>query len=165
MTTPPASWFALRVKPRHERSSAAHLAGRGLEQFAPLYRTRRRWSDRIQAVDLPLFPGYVFCRFTRQQKRDVVSAPGVRSVVSFGGEPAPIGDGEIDAVRAIAASGLPYGPWPFLRQGARVRIAAGCMKGLEGTLVRSCDEVRVVVNVELLQRSVAVQIDRALLGA
>lgn len=165
MTPPPTSWFALRVKPRHERSSAEHLASRGIEEFTPLYRARRRWSDRIKAVDLPLFPGYVFCRFTPEQKHNVVTAPGVKSIVSFGGDPAPLTDGEIDAVRAIASSGLPFEPWPYLREGSRVRIAAGCMRGLEGTLVRICDEVRVVVNVELLQRSVAVQIDRALLGA
>lgn len=154
------SWFALRVRPKHERSCALHLTSRGLEPFTPEYSVRRQWSDRMKVVSLPLFPGYVFCRFKGEQRRDVLTAPGVASIVSFGDVPAEVTEQEIANVRTIVKSGAPYGPWPYLRAGERVRIEEGCMKGLCGTLLRDQDRFRVVVNVELLQRSVAVEIDR-----
>src|ERR1019366_2098736 len=162
-TRAPAAWHALCIKPRHERVASDHLRSRGIEEFAPVYLTKRRWSDRIKMIEMPLFPGYVFCRFRAEQRRDVLTVPCVTSLVTFGNTPATISEDEIDAVRAITASGLPYGPWPYVRPGDYVRIEAGCMRGLTGTLVRVRDEMRVVVNVELLHRSVAVEIDRELL--
>ena len=158
-------WHALQVRPRYERTTAEHLAARGTEVFAPVYASQRRWSDRIKQIDLPLFPGYVFCRYEAEQRRSVLTAPGVTSIVGFGTTPAPVSDEELEAVRAITVSGLPFGPWPYVRVGDRVRIEAGCMTGMQGTLVRMRDRYRVVVNVELLQRSVAVEIDRDLLTA
>lgn len=136
-----------------------------MEPFTPQYTARRRWSDRWQAVTLPLFPGYIFCRFAAARRVDVLTTPGVASIVSVGSEPAPVSDDEIANVRRILASGRPYGPWPYPRVGDRVRIEAGCMQGLSGTLVRDTDGFRVVVSVELLQRSVAVEIDRELVEA
>jgi transcription antitermination factor NusG len=155
-----AQWYALTVKPNHEKTTAQALESKGLESFLPLYRARRRWSDRIKELDLPLFAGYVFCRFMGGERARVLTTPGVTSVVGFGNQPAPVAEEEIEAVRAMIASGLPVGPWPYLRVGERVRIEAGPLCGLEGILTQVKDVWRVVVSVELLQRSVAAEVDR-----
>jgi len=157
-------WYALTVKPRHERTAAHNLRQRGLEDFSPVYRARSRWSDRMKELELHLFPGYVFCRFTYAQRLQVLNTPSVTSIVSFGRMPAPVEDTEILAVRAIVASGYPARPWPYLEVGQRVRIENGCLAGLVGTLAREKDVCRVVVNVDLLQRSIAVEIDREAIG-
>ncbi|MBI4874386.1 MAG: hypothetical protein HY822_07125 [Acidobacteria bacterium] len=158
-----AEWYALTVKPRHERTVARNLRGRGLEEFAPFCRARRRWCDRIKELETPLFPGYVFCRFSYEQRMLVLNTPSVTSIVGFGKHPTPAGEEEIDALRSIVASGLPAQPWPYLRLGQKVRIEQGCLEGVVGILLREKDLCRVLVNVEILQRSVAVEIDRALL--
>jgi transcription antitermination factor NusG len=162
--TPPA-WFALTVKPRHEKAAAQNLGNLGLEQFLPLYRARRRWSDRLKVLELSLFPGYVFCRFGYDRRLQVLNVPGVISIVGFGKSPVPVADEEINAVRDILASGLQAWPWPYLQVGGKVRITRGPLTGLEGTLVREKDAWRVVVNIELLRRSVAVEIDREMIAA
>ena len=162
--TPHMHWFALTVKPRHEKAVAERLAARALESYAPLYRDRRRWSDRVRTVELPLFPRYVFCRFRFADRLKVLSMPSVQAVVGFGGEPAPVRDEEIDAIKTLLGSGLAVVPWPYLRVGQRVRICEGPLSGLEGILAREKSAYRVVINVELLQRGVAVEIDRDAVG-
>lgn len=153
-------WRAVTVKPNHERAAAQALEWKGWETFLPLYRSRRRWSDRIKELELPLFAGYVFCRFAAPDKGRVLSTPSVVSVVGFAGRPAVVPDEEIEAVRLMTGSGLAVGPWPYLRVGQRVRIEAGPLHGLEGILIQVKDAWRVVVSVELLQRSVAAEVDR-----
>jgi transcription antitermination factor NusG len=160
MAEPVFPWFALRVKSRFEKKTALHLEGLGLEPFNPLYRSRRRWSDRIKEVDLPLFPGYVFCRFDPNDRLPVLQTPGVVSIVGFGGRPAPVDEEEIAAIQAIVRSGAPALPWPFLREGQRVRLVRGALRGLQGILLDVKSDCRLVVSVTLLQRSVAVEIDR-----
>ena len=159
------AWFALTAKPRHEKAVAANLRSKGLESFLPLYRVRRQWTDRIHSVDLPLFPGYVFCRFAYASRMPVLHTPGVRSVVGFSNVPTPVSDDEISRIQTIQASGLPAQPWPYLRVGQRARIEHGSLAGLEGVLIREKDTLRVVVSVELLHRSVAVEIDRDIIRA
>jgi transcription antitermination factor NusG len=153
-------WYALTVKPNHERAAVQALGCKGLETFLPLYRSRRRWSDRTKELDLPLFAGYVFCRFQGVERSRILATPGIISVVGFGNRPAPVAESEIQAVRTMVASGLPVGPWPFLKVGERVRIQAGPLSGVEGILTQVKDGWRVVVSVELLQRSVAAEVDR-----
>jgi transcription antitermination factor NusG len=162
---PSPLWYALTVKPNHERTAAQALECKGLETFVPMYRSRRRWSDRIKELELPLFAGYVFCRFPGRERARILSTPGVNTVVGFGNKPAPVDDGEIVAVRTLVASGLPVGPWPFLRVGERVRVEAGPLSGVEGILTQVKDAWRVVVSIELLQRSIAAEVDRDSLTA
>jgi transcription antitermination factor NusG len=157
-------WYALTVKPNHERAAAQALECKGLETFLPLYRSRRRWSDRFKELDLPLFAGYVFCRFQGTDRGRILSTPGINSVVGFGNRPAAVAEREIEAVRAMVASGLPVGPWPFLKVGEKVRIEAGPLAGVEGILSQVKDRWRVVVSVELLQRSVAAEVDREVIS-
>ncbi len=155
-----APWFAVTVRPQHEQSAERGLASKGLETYVPLYLAVRQWSDRTKTLQLPLFPGYVFCRFDRTQHTTVVRTPGVRMIVSFGGEPAPVPDRELEAVRKMLASGSEVEPWPFLEAGQRIRIASGPLSGVEGTLVETPESCRLVVNIEMFQRSCAVRVDR-----
>jgi len=126
----------------------------------PLYRARRRWSDRTKELEMPLFAGYVFCHFSGTQRARVLATPGVTSVVGFGNKPAAVSEVEINSVRTLVSSGLPLSPWPFLRVGERVRIEAGPLAGVEGVLSQVKDAWRVVVNVEILQRSVVAEVER-----
>jgi transcription antitermination factor NusG len=153
------------VKPRHEKTVAQSLRHRGLEDFLPLYSSKRRWSDRVKAVDIPLFPGYVFCRFDWERRAPVLCTPGVTSIVGFASQPTPVSEDEIAAVRTILASGLPAKPWPVVSVGQSIRIERGSLAGLQGILIREKDSLRVVVSLELLQRAVAVEIDRDIICA
>jgi transcription antitermination factor NusG len=155
----PIAWYALVVKPNHEKAVFEHLSVSLYETVLPLYRSRRRWSDRVKEVTLPLFPGYVFCRFSYRNRVRVLRVPGVRSVVNNGLEPAPIPAREIESIQAVARSGLPVKPWPFLKVGQRVVMTAGPLRGLEGILVEFRKTWHVIVSVELLQRSVAAEVD------
>jgi transcription antitermination factor NusG len=156
-----AHWYALRVKPQHEKAVARSLEQRALAGFLPLYRSLRTWSDRTQEVDLPLFDGYVFCRFSQSDRVRVIRTPGVLRIVGYGGTPCAVTDSEIEAIQRAVSSGLAVMPWSFLRAGMKGRIDHGSLRGLEGILIREKDHWRVVVSVAMLQRSVAVEVDRA----
>ncbi len=155
----PLSWFAVRTRSRQEHIVSRYLNATGLEEFLPLYKVRRRWSDRVKEVDVPLFDGYVFCRFDDKEMLPVLRAPGVVHVVSFDGIPASIPEEEIDAVRRLMESNLPASPCPYIKEGAAVRIRSGPMKGVEGRLVEIKNRYRLRLSVHLLQRSVEVEID------
>ena len=155
------SWYALRVRSRYESTVASHLHSRGYESFLPLYKCRRRWSDRFKEIKLPLFPGYVFCQFNSLNRLPILSIPGVVHMVGVGRTPVPIDETEIAAIQAAVKSGLPSQPWPFLQIGHRVRIEHGPLCGIEGILLGFRGHERLVLSVTLLQRSVAVQIDEA----
>jgi transcription antitermination factor NusG len=158
-------WFALTVKYQHERRVEGVLCAAGIDTFLPLYRARRQWSDRVKDLDAPVFPGYVFGRFAVRDRARIVSTPGVARIVGFAGLPAPVSEQEIEGVRAALASRLPLGPWPYLlKTGGRVRIERGPLRGIEGTLLREGSCFRLVLGVELLQRSLAVEVDPEMLG-
>jgi transcription antitermination factor NusG len=161
----PMQWFALIVKRRREKAVTESLRDRDIEAFLPVTHMRRCWSDRMKVMDVPLFPGYVFCRCSYTSRGAVLCTPGVASFVSFGGGPAEVAAEEIDGVRTIVDSGLPACDGPFVRIGQWVRIVAGPLAGLQGILSREKDALRVVVNVEILQRSVSVDVERSMTSA
>src|SRR5947208_10499662 len=154
-------WFAVQVKSTHEKRVTSLLQYQTYECFLPFYTSRRRWSDRIKSVELPLFPGYVFTRFTPADRIPILKTPSVISIVGIGGIPAPIDECEIAAIQRAVASGFGLSPHPFLQIGQRVRINGGSLYGLEGHIsdVRKGD--RVILSVTMLQRSVAVDVDSA----
>ncbi|HEY3838779.1 MAG TPA: UpxY family transcription antiterminator [Bryobacteraceae bacterium] len=154
------SWYAVRVRSNYERITAAHLQERGYERFAPSYKSERRWSDRKKEVDQYLFPGYIFCRFDPADRLPVITAPGVVDLVGFGKTPERIPDGEIERVRRMVESGLLVTPYPFLNVGQAVLIERGPLTGMEGILVEVKGKLRLVVSVNLLQRSVSAEVDR-----
>jgi transcription antitermination factor NusG len=151
-------WFALAVKHQHEKAVGEALGVLGAESLLPLYRSSRVWSDRTKSVDLPLFPGYIFAQIEPDLRLHVLRIPSVTRIVGFGGKPAAVDPIEIAQIRAALASRLPLRPWPYLKAGDRVRVERGPLKGVEGTLLREKDYARLVIGVDLLQRSVAVEI-------
>lgn len=153
-------WFALRVRSNSERLAAAHLRGRGYEEFAPSYFSERQWSDRKKITEQFLFPGYVFCRFDPQDRLPVLSVPGVVGMVRFGELILPVPEQEIERVRTVVHSGLLVRPWPFLKVGQTVLIERGPLAGVEGLLEAEKGKYRLVVSINLLQRSVSTEIDR-----
>jgi transcription antitermination factor NusG len=154
----------LVVKPRHEWTVSAGLREQGFTDFLPTYSERHIWSDRSKLVEMPLFPGYVFGAFALRDKLQVLRTPGVRSIVSFSKMPCPVDDAELEAIRVAIRSGLPVEPWPVTGVGQKVRVESGPLYGLEGTLLQDKGAYRVVIAVSLLNRSVAVEIDRGSLG-
>jgi transcription antitermination factor NusG len=141
--------------------ASSALRAKGFEEFLPQERKQRRWSDRVQQIEQPLFPGYVFCRFDVAGRVPVLQSPGVVGVVSFGSIPAAIPEEEIQAVRRMIDSSLPLQPYPFLPTGTRVRLEKGPLAGMEGTVVEAKKGFRLVASITLLQRSITVEIDRA----
>ena len=150
-------WFAVYTTPRHEKHVSEILAERQIETFLPLYRTNRQWQkSRPVILELPLFPTYVFIRIARQSRSVILGTPGVLSIVGSSREAWPLPDLEIDALR----SGLlecKIEPHPYLVVGERVRIMAGVMAGVEGVLVRKKNDLRVVLSLDTIMRSVAVE--------
>jgi transcriptional antiterminator NusG len=153
-------WFAVRVRSNQERTAIAHLRERGYQQFAPCYKSERRWSDRKKEIDQFLFPGYIFCRFDPGDRLGVLTAPGVVDLVGFGRTPEAVSDQEIERVRRMVESGLLVTPYPYLNVGQTVLIERGPLTGLEGILVETKGKHRLVVSVNLLQRSVSAEVDR-----
>jgi transcription antitermination factor NusG len=153
-------WFALRVKSRTEKVVATIARHKGFEEFLPLYQCRRRWSDRFKSVEVPLFPGYVFCKLNPEYRLPLLTIPGVMGFVGIGKIPVAIEETEIAAIQAALGAGLIAEPYPFLEVGQRVRLAEGPLAGTEGFLVEVRKQQRIAVSVSLLKRSVAVEIDR-----
>lgn len=153
-------WYALHVRSRHEKTVHAQLDAKKQDVFLPLYCIKNKWADRWKTVSLPLFPGYVFCRFDAASRYSVLSTTGVIDIVRFGSELAPIEDSEMEAVRLIVNSRLAAEPYPHLIQGQTVMMTGGPLNGLVGSLANIRNRVRLVVSVELLCRSVLVEIDR-----
>jgi len=154
-----APWLAAYVTARHEKKIALQLNRRSVPYLLPLYRSVRRWKDRRKELDLPLFPGYIFVNIAVKDRLRVQSVPGVVHFVHFNGQPAVIPQNEIDNLRRGLSTGSTVEPHPFLTVGRKVRVRSGAMAGLEGVLTRKKDKFRVVITIELIQRSLAVEVD------
>jgi transcription antitermination factor NusG len=155
-------WFALYTRHQHENAVARALSNRGIEAFLPRYNVVRRWKDRNKQLRLPLFPCYVFVHSSLDRKFDILSsAPGIVGLVGSEGRPSAIPGDEIESVRRAVESKFQVEPHPFLICGDRVRVKFGPMEGAEGILVRKKNLFRLVVSVEILGRSAAVEIDGA----
>ena len=151
-------WYAIRVKAQFEFVTSRALRAIGYDEFLPSYRCRRRWSDRVKELDMPLFSGYLFSRFDKRDPYRVLNSPGVVHVVSAGKEPIPVDPAEIQSIRAICSCGIAAEPWPFLSAGRRVVVERGPLAGAEGIVVSLKGGYRLVVSLSLLQRSVAAEI-------
>ena len=153
-------WFAAYTSPRHEKHVSQQMRRRGIQNFLPLYKSVRRWKDRRKELELPIFPGYLFVRFAPRERLNVLQSPGVVNLVSFQGRPAPLPDAEIEILQRQLSQNAGFQPHPFLTVGRRVRVHSGPMAGVEGILVRKKDRFRVVVSIELIRQSVAMEIDQ-----
>jgi transcription antitermination factor NusG len=158
---PDRTWFAAYTCPRHEKTVARQLRERSIEHFLPLYSTVRRWKDRRKSVELALFPSYIFVRPEKQEMLRVLQLPSVVRFVSFNGLPAPLPETEIEALQSGIANGLAMQAHPFLTVGRRVRVIAGPLAGAQGILIRRKQKSRIVISIDALLRSVAVDVDAA----
>jgi len=152
-------WYALYVRPKTEKVVQDLLRGKGYEVFLPTYLSLRRWSDRTVELQAPLFPSYVFTRLDIENRLPVLKTPGVMHVVGLGRVPLPLPEAEIEAVRKMVDSSTGVKPYPFLRKGQKVQIRTGPLAGAEGVLVRAKTGYRLVVSIDMLQRSVAAEVD------
>lgn len=154
------NWFAVYTSPRHEKRVGQYFLQKEIEHYVPLYQARRKWRDGSKVtVDLPLFPGYVFVRIDRSERVRVLQVPGVLSIVGgTGRQPASMPDAEIDALRA-GLSLRHAEPHPLLTVGQRARIRSGALAGMVGIVVRQKNSLRVVLTMDLIQQSVAVEVD------
>jgi transcription antitermination factor NusG len=152
-------WYAAYTRANHERRVAYELVERGVENFLPQYESLRKWKDRRVLLARPLFPGYVFVRLALQHKLKVLQVPGVACLVGFGGRPAEIPGEDFARVRQIQKQGIRATPHPFLAVGCLVRVKTGPLQGLEGFVVRRKGGARLIVTLDLIRRSVAVEME------
>jgi len=155
-TTP--RWYAAHVRSRHEKKVADQLSGKNVTFFLPLYHADHRWKDRVARLDLPLFPGYLFVQIPLVERLKVLEVPGVVRLVSSGSHPVPLDDTEINIMRQGLSDQVRAVPHPYLKVGNRVVLKSGPLAGLEGILVRKKVSWRVVISVDLIMRSVAVDV-------
>lgn len=152
-------WYALYVKSKREKLVETSLRGKGYTVFSPSYCAKRKRIDRIVEIEVPLFPGYVFCHFEPSRRLPILVTPGVVGVVGRGKIPEAVEDSEIASIRTLALSGCPVQPWPFLNCGQQVRVQSGPLMGAEGIFLRIKDEHHLIVSITLLQRAVSVVVD------
>lgn len=155
----PRRWYALLTCSRHEKVVHLQLERKAFESFLPLYHSVRRWKDRRKELTLPLFPGYVFVRMEFSERLEALKTHGVARIVSFGGTPASLPEKEIEAIRHFLEGKVRLDPHSYLRVGHRARIRGGPFQGLEGILLRKKNSLRFVISLDLILRSVAVEID------
>lgn len=154
-------WYAAYTRSNHERTAAEQMKRRSIEHFVPTYETVRRWKDRRKRLELPLFPGYVFVRVAVEERLSVLVVPGVVRLVGFDNRPVPVADEEIESLRTIVNRRLRPEPHPFLPVGRKVRIRRGALEGVTGILVRKKGRVRLLISVDLIRQSAAVEVDSA----
>jgi transcription antitermination factor NusG len=159
-----ARWYAAYTSANHEKRVAEQLVQRSVEHFLPLYASVRKWKDRRVKLDLPLFPGYVFVQMALRDRLQVMQIPGVANLVGFGGTPTALPEGEIAALRTSLGSGVRAEPHPFLAVGRRVRMKRGAFEGMQGILLRRKGKLRLVLSIELIMRSVVIDVDAADVG-
>ena len=156
-----SSWWAVYTRHQHEKAVAQVLSTKGFEVFLPLYDSVRRWKDRNKTLSLPLFPCYVFVRGGLDRRLQVVTTPGIHTILYSGERLAFIPNDEIDSIRKAVNSPTRVEPHPFLRCGEKVRVTRGSLEGVVGVLVRKKSLFRLVLSVEMLAQSVSVEIDAA----
>src|SRR5215831_1909260 len=159
MANASTAWFALNTRARYEDFVGKQAAGKGYEVFLPTVKSRRKWSDRVKEIELPLFPGYLFCRFDVCDRLPLLMIPGVIQIVGAGKTPLPIADEEMAGLQTVIQNDVKREPWPFLKIGQKVRVKSGPLCGMDGLLLNVKGTHRLVLSVTLLQRSVAVEID------
>ncbi len=154
-------WYALYTRHQHEKTVADLLGAKGFEVFLPVYSVTHQWKDRAKQLSLPLFPCYVFIHASLDHRLPIVTTPGVHDFVGTEGHAARIPETEIEAVRRTIDNLLNIEPHPFLQTGDWVRVKSGPLEGIEGILIRKTNRFRLVLSVEMLAKSVAVEVDPA----
>ena len=155
------NWYAAHTRARHEKKVAQQLEDRGIEHLLPLYHSVRRWKDRRKELDLVLFPGYVFVRLALPERLRVLQLPGVANFVSFNGQPASLPQHDLNALREGLSHNLQAEQHTYLTVGRRVKVVYGPLTGAQGILQRWKNNCRLVISIDAIMRSVALEIDEA----
>lgn len=158
---PNAHWYAAYTSANHEKRVAEQLARKEVEHFLPLYEAIHQWKDRRVRLQLPLFPGYIFVCVALSEKLKVLQIGGVARLVGFGDRPVPMPEDEIESLRRGLQGSLKMEPHPYLSEGQRVRIIRGPLTGMDGILLRKKGNLRLVLSIDLIMRSVVVDVDAA----
>jgi len=154
-----AEWYAVYTRSRHEKKVAGFLSEKAVEVFLPLRNVLRRRKDRRKWIELPLFSGYVFVRIPRANKLRVLQTQGVVNILGDTRGPSPVPEDQIESIKKLVDSGLKYDPYPYLVKGMRVKIRSGPLKDVEGILLERRNQHLLVLSVDLIQQSAALQID------
>jgi len=158
-SAPKSQWYALRTRSRHEKLVRDQLEKQGIEPLLPTVKRLSQWKDRKKEIEVPLFSGYCFVRFSQQDRLPVQKVSGVVEVVGTGSRPEPIPEEEIEALKTLMTSVLPYDPHPYLHEGMMVEVVRGPLRGVQGILLRKEKRHRLVIGVRLIQQAAAVEID------
>jgi len=154
------NWYAIRVKANREKVTAQALEGKGFEICLPVYQVESHKTRGVQILRIPVFAGYIFSRFDLSNRLPILTVPGVVNIVGFGTEGQPVDPAEMEAILALVNTDSHVMPHPYLPVGLRIRVQAGPLRGVEGVVVEHRDGKRLIVSVTLLQRSIAVDLDR-----
>ena len=165
MNSQPHRWFAIQTLSRHEKVVRGQLEMRNVEHFLPTMKRLSQWTDRKKEIEVPLFAGYCFARFSLANRLPVLQSQGVVRVVGSGGRPDPIPDEEIESLRILINSPFDYVCCPYLREGMLVEVIRGPLRGVKGRLVREARPCRLVLSISLIQRAVTIEIDAASVAA
>jgi transcriptional antiterminator NusG len=154
-------WYALRTRSRHEKLVRDRLGKQGVEHLLPTLTRLSQWKDRKKEIEVPLFSGYCFARFSWQDRLPVLMVPGVVTIVGSGGKSEAISEEEIEAIKTLMTSALSYDAHPYLREGMTVEVIRGPLEGVRGILLRKDKRYRLVLSVHLIKQAAAVEIDAA----
>jgi transcriptional antiterminator NusG len=156
-----SNWYAILTKARHEKRVAAQFEEKRVCTFLPILNQIHKWSDRRKKVEVPMFSCYAFVRMvqTVEERLKVLRTPGVLSFVGSERQGTPIPDEQIESLRTAISENIPCFPHPFIRAGKRVRIRGGSLDGVEGILMPQGRDQKLVISVELLQRSVSIRVE------
>ncbi|MEE8160245.1 MAG: UpxY family transcription antiterminator [Acidobacteriota bacterium] len=157
---PKSDWYAVTTRSRHEKVVAEQLWQKEIECFLPLRDVLSQWKDRRKKVQFPLFPGYLFVKVHMKDRRvDILKVPSVASIVGLNGHPLPIPAEQLDSVKRLVFSTLPYDPYPYIVEGDRVEIIRGALQGLQGILLEKKGRYRFILSVDLIQQAIACEVD------
>jgi len=159
-TSESRDWYAFRVRPRHEKLVSMSLRGKGYEEFLPLTKSKRKWADRSPIIEMPLFPGYIFCDTERTEIGKIRCTRGILDVIRAGSMPLPANRAEIEGLRKATKAELELESLPYIdpSTAGRLRIISGPLSGLDGILVQVRGKERLILSVDLLCRSVLVEV-------
>lgn len=156
----PPHWYAVAPRSRHEKAVAEQLWQKDVECFLPLQEILSKWKDRYKKVQLPLFPGYLFVHVPIQERRlDILKVPSVVRIIGFEGQPSPIPEDQLESLKRLVFSNLPYDPYPYLEAGDSVEIIRGSLTGLRGTLLEKKGIYRFILSIDLIQQAVSCEVD------
>jgi len=152
------NWYAVYTIVRHEKAVNSALLEKDIETFLPLREVISQWKDRKKKVLLPLFPGYLFINSTLEDRLTILNTPGIVRILGVTGSPIPIPDEQVEAVKKLIESRLPYDPYPYYNEGKMVMVVNGPLQGVVGRILQKRTSNKLILSVDLIKRSVSVEV-------